>query len=73
MNGLMPPKQFTVVGEATLTPSAKQPSGYFSGFITIDYSNLEDDTFQLKIPILAHILKGALHVRGGGGSVVLLP
>jgi len=63
MNGLMEPNQFTVVGEATLTPSSKQPAGYFFGFITIDYSNLEDDTFQLKIPILAHILKGALQVR----------
>lgn len=64
MNGLMEPNQFTVVGDATLTPSSKQPAGYFSGFITIDYSNLEDDTFQLKIPILAHILKGALQFPG---------
>lgn len=63
MNGLMEPNQFTVVGDATLTPSSKQPAGYFSGFITIDYSNLEDDKFQLRIPILAHILKGALQVR----------
>lgn len=56
---MMQPNVFTEIGDAVLMPRG-QPTGYFVGFITIEYNNLSDEFFHLHVPFSAHILTGSI-------------
>jgi hypothetical protein len=45
---MMEPNIFTEIGDLALNPLG-QPPGYFTGFVTIDYTDLDDERFKLKV------------------------
>jgi hypothetical protein len=48
LTGMMEPNIFTEIGDLALNPLG-QPPGYFTGFVTIDYTDLDDERFKLKV------------------------